>query len=83
MVTDSRQAMNSGTTMTPTYCRLCEPYCGLLAEKDAAGELVRLHPNRDHPVSRGFACNKGVSFHYANKDPRRLALSPAPRERQA
>ena len=41
----------------PTYCRLCEAQCGLIAEvRD--GVITRVGPDRDHPVSRGHLCVK-------------------------
>lgn len=48
--------------MPTTYCRICEAACGLTAEVDAAGRVVKLRPDRDHPVSRGYACAKGTRF---------------------
>ncbi len=43
-----------------TFCRVCEPACGLLASvRD--GRLESLRPDREHPVTRGFACNKGLA----------------------
>jgi anaerobic selenocysteine-containing dehydrogenase len=55
-----------------TFCRVCEPACGLVAEvRD--GELVKLSPDRDHPVTRGFACNKGIAGVDIHHDPDRLA----------
>ncbi|MFT4622250.1 MAG: anaerobic selenocysteine-containing dehydrogenase [Myxococcota bacterium] len=45
-----------------TTCRVCESACGLVAEV-LQGEVVSLTPDRDHPVSRGFACVKGTRFH--------------------
>ncbi|HXZ86044.1 MAG TPA: molybdopterin-dependent oxidoreductase, partial [Myxococcota bacterium] len=54
-----------------TFCRVCEPACGLVATvRD--GELVRLRPDRDHPVTRGFACNKGLAGVAIHRDPDRL-----------
>ena len=44
----------------PTFCRICEPSCGLLAQVEG-GELVGVRPDPDHPVTRGFACNKGLA----------------------
>jgi len=41
-----------------TYCRICEAACGLLADLDDHGKLVKLRPNRSHPVSHGFVCAK-------------------------
>ncbi len=37
-----------------TYCRICEPLCGLVATVED-GQLVKLRPDRQHPLSRGFA----------------------------
>ncbi|MGJ3627356.1 hypothetical protein AB5I41_11090 [Sphingomonas sp. MMS24-JH45] len=35
-----------------TYCRLCEAQCGMIAEVKN-GLVVKIGPDRDHPVSRG------------------------------
>jgi anaerobic selenocysteine-containing dehydrogenase len=60
-----------GERRTATYCRVCEPACGLVAVvRD--GELVALEPDRDHPVSRGFACRKGLAGAAIHSDPDRL-----------
>ena len=54
-----------------TFCRVCEPACGLLAEvRD--GELVRLRPDDAHPVTRGFACHKGLAGDEVHRDADRL-----------
>jgi anaerobic selenocysteine-containing dehydrogenase len=54
-----------------TFCRVCEPACGLLAEvRD--GELVRLRPDKANPVTRGFACNKGLAGDEIHRDPDRV-----------
>jgi anaerobic selenocysteine-containing dehydrogenase len=56
---------------TSTFCRVCEPACGLLATvRD--GELVRLRPDKDNPVTRGFACNKGLAGDEIHRDPDRV-----------
>ncbi len=62
----------TGTTLTPTHCRICEPLCPLVAETDGNGTVVAIHPDRDHPVSGGFACHKGTSFGAVHHDPNRL-----------
>lgn len=41
-----------------TFCRICEPLCGLVAVTEN-GRLLELKPNRDHVLSRGFMCVKG------------------------
>ena len=59
------------TQRIPTFCRVCEPSCGLIAEVDD-GRLVALKPDRDHPVSKGFACHKGIAYTDIHQDPDRL-----------
>jgi anaerobic selenocysteine-containing dehydrogenase len=54
-----------------TFCRVCEPSCALIAEVDQ-GEIVSLKPDRDHPVTKGFACHKGLATLDIHKDPDRL-----------
>ncbi|MBV9311329.1 MAG: molybdopterin-dependent oxidoreductase, partial [Solirubrobacterales bacterium] len=54
-----------------TYCRICEPLCGLVATvRD--DEVVQLRPDRDHPLSRGFACPKGIAMAQVQNDPDRV-----------
>ncbi len=55
----------------PTFCRICEPSCGLLADVED-GRLQRLLPDREHPVTKGFACHKGLGFDAIHHDPDRL-----------
>lgn len=54
-----------------TYCRICEPLCGLVATVED-GRLVRLRPDRDHPLSKGFACPKGIAMADVQNDPDRV-----------
>ncbi len=54
-----------------TFCRICEPSCGLVAHVDG-GTLVKLTPDRDHPVTKGFACRKGLAAVDIHCDPDRL-----------
>ncbi|MGK2882708.1 MAG: hypothetical protein ACSLE6_18595 [Mycobacterium sp.] len=44
-----------------TFCRICEPLCGMVASVQD-GRLVALRPDREHPLSAGFACQKGIAF---------------------
>jgi anaerobic selenocysteine-containing dehydrogenase len=55
----------------PTFCRVCEPACGLIAHVKG-GELVGLRPDKDNPVTRGFACNKGLAGDEIHRDPDRV-----------
>ncbi len=54
-----------------TYCRICEPLCGLVATVQD-GELVKLRPDPDHPLSKGFACPKGIAMTGVQNDPDRV-----------
>ncbi len=54
-----------------TYCRICEPLCGLVATVED-GRLVRLRPDGEHPLSRGFACPKGIAMTEVQNDPDRV-----------
>jgi anaerobic selenocysteine-containing dehydrogenase len=54
-----------------TFCRVCEPACGLIA-RVSDGELVGLRPDREHPITRGFACHKGLAGTEIHRDPDRL-----------
>ncbi|MDF1820164.1 MAG: molybdopterin-dependent oxidoreductase [Alcanivoracaceae bacterium] len=54
-----------------TFCRVCEPSCGLVAELEN-GRVVSLAPDRAHPVTTGFACHKGINYLAIHTDPDRL-----------
>jgi anaerobic selenocysteine-containing dehydrogenase len=54
-----------------TFCRVCEPSCGLVAHVDE-GRLVKLTPDRDHSVTKGFSCHKGLAAVDIHRDPDRL-----------
>ena len=55
----------------PTFCRICEPLCGMIAGVED-GRLVSLRPDKDHPLSAGFACQKGIAFTDVVNDPDRV-----------
>jgi anaerobic selenocysteine-containing dehydrogenase len=54
-----------------TFCRICEALCGLVATVED-GRVVRLRPDRDHPVSRGYACPKGIAMADVQNHPDRV-----------
>ncbi len=54
-----------------TFCRVCEPACGLIATT-RDDELITLKADPAHPVSRGFVCNKGIYGKDIHADPDRL-----------
>lgn len=44
-----------------TTCRICESRCGVIVEVQG-DRAERIIPDPDHPVSRGYACAKGLGF---------------------
>ncbi|MGD9705434.1 MAG: molybdopterin-dependent oxidoreductase [Acidimicrobiia bacterium] len=69
----SAEPAGTATTHVRTFCRVCEPSCGLVAEVDADGAtLVALSPDRDHVATKGFACHKGLATLDIHRDPDRL-----------
>lgn len=53
-----------------TACILCSRNCGLTVEIDA-GKFVRIRGDEDHPVSKGYICQKAARLdHYQNHDDR-------------
>ena len=54
-----------------TFCRICEPMCGLVATVEG-GEVTKLRPDRDHPLTKGFACPKGIAMVEVQNDPDRV-----------
>ncbi|WP_020109379.1 molybdopterin-dependent oxidoreductase [Nocardia sp. 348MFTsu5.1] len=63
-----------------TYCRICEPLCGMIATVED-GELLSLRPDPHNPLSKGFACPKGIAFTEIVNDPDRV-LHPLRRNAQ-
>jgi anaerobic selenocysteine-containing dehydrogenase len=54
-----------------TFCRICEPLCGMVATvRD--GRLEQLRPDSEHPLSRGYACPKGIAMTDVQNDPDRV-----------
>jgi len=54
-----------------TFCRICEPLCGMVATVED-GRLVKLRPDDDNPLSRGYACPKGIAMSEVHNDPDRV-----------
>ena len=72
------EAPADGVRRQRTFCRICEVHCGLIAEvapSAAPGDperIVAVHPDREHPVSRGWCCVKGLGLGALHHDPARL-----------
>jgi anaerobic selenocysteine-containing dehydrogenase len=54
-----------------TFCRICEPLCGMVATVQDE-RVVKLRPDPEHPLSRGFACPKGIAMAEVQNDPDRV-----------
>src|SRR5919109_3655779 len=54
-----------------TFCRICEPLCGLVATVEE-GRVTQLRPDKNHPLSRGQACPKGIAMTDVQNDPDRV-----------
>jgi anaerobic selenocysteine-containing dehydrogenase len=54
-----------------TFCRICEANCGMVATVEG-GEITKLRPDPDHPLSRGAACPKGIAMTQVHGDPDRV-----------
>ena len=63
--------MDSQGDIRVTYCRLCEAFCGLLAEVQD-GHVVHISADPDNVGSRGFICPKGTAAHQITHDPDRI-----------
>ncbi len=59
------------TEQKVTYCRICEPLCGMVATV-TDGELTKVRPDPEHPLSAGFACPKGIAMTEVQSDPDRV-----------
>ena len=55
----------------PTFCRLCEAFCGMIATVEA-GVVTRITPDRANPHSRGHICVKGPAILDITYDPDRV-----------
>ncbi|MGI8559214.1 MAG: molybdopterin-containing oxidoreductase family protein [Solirubrobacteraceae bacterium] len=54
-----------------TFCRICEALCGIVATVED-GRVIKLRPDEAHPLSRGFACPKGIAMTEIQNDPDRV-----------
>ena len=54
-----------------TFCRICEATCGLTATIDG-DRILRVEPDAEHVVTRGYSCIKGLRYHEIHHSPDRL-----------
>jgi formate dehydrogenase len=55
-----------------TYCRICEAHCGLEVTVGDDEQIVSVKPDKQHPVSKGYACIKGTAAGALHHDPDRV-----------
>ncbi|HEX8121299.1 MAG TPA: molybdopterin-dependent oxidoreductase [Solirubrobacteraceae bacterium] len=54
-----------------TYCRICEANCGMVATVEG-DTVTQLRPDKQHPLSAGYACPKGIAFPGVQNDEDRV-----------
>ena len=54
-----------------TYCRICEPQCGLLATVED-GRITAVRGDKQHAHSEGFSCSKAAGMIDVTYDPDRV-----------
>ena len=59
------------TEQKVTFCRICEAHCGMVATVED-GRVAQLRPDPDHPLSKGYACPKGIAMTEVQNDPDRV-----------
>ena len=54
-----------------TFCRICEASCGLEVEVQD-NRVMKIRPDAAHPVTKGYACVKGIRFDEVQHAPDRV-----------
>ena len=54
-----------------SFCRICLGHCGTKLTINAANEIVRIAGDPDNPLSRGYACFKGLAAAETQRHPER------------
>lgn len=67
-----RMPASGASSSHKSFCRICFGFCGLVVRTDDNGRVVEVRGDKDHPLTQGFACSKGVSSGELHNDPARL-----------
>lgn len=59
------------TSEVPSFCRICEAFCGVLVELDG-DTIVNIRGDDQHPVSQGYICPKASAMARVVTDPDRV-----------
>lgn len=54
-----------------TFCRICEATCGLEVDIED-NRVVEIRPDKNHVVSKGYSCVKGIHFDAVQHSPDRI-----------
>ena len=60
-----------------TFCRTCEATCGLEVDVED-NQVLTIRPDKEHVVSKGYSCVKGIHFDKVQNSPDRIT---APQKR--
>jgi anaerobic selenocysteine-containing dehydrogenase len=58
-----------------SFCRTCIAQCGVVLTVDDEERIAAIRADREHPVSAGYACFKGLQAHGSHYGPARLLHS--------
>jgi len=53
-----------------SFCRTCTSHCGMIIAVDEHEQIVDVRPDKEDPITKGFACFKGLTAgeaHYSKK----------------
>ncbi len=58
--------VSADTAWKPSACGLCYANCGVLVQTggEDGRQILRVKGDRNHPVSRGYTCNKALKLNY-------------------
>ena len=65
--------------LSKSVCRLCAATCGVVVAHDENGRVTSLRGDRDHPISNGYMCPRGLAGPGALHSPHRI-LRPLKRQ---
>lgn len=55
-----------------SFCRICPAHCGLRMTLDENDRIIRIVGDKDHPLTKGYVCFKGLQAEEAHHGPARL-----------
>ena len=61
-----------GLREVKSFCRICTGSCGMRLTVDSAGRIVHIRGDEDQPMTKGYACFKGLQAEEAHHGPARV-----------